>query len=152
MLSGSRFGSPVAFSRHDWPYRIDVVGRPAPDGWTQAGVVHFHGKLRDNRELVHAADLVVINGGFSAVSESFAMRKPMIVVPVPNHAEQWINGRTMVKLGVGMMADEDGIEAAIEAAARRMESFRAAYDRISHIPDGTGQAAQAILEAAANAR
>jgi hypothetical protein len=35
MLSGSRFGSPVAFNRTDWPFRIDRI--------------HFHGKLLDNR-------------------------------------------------------------------------------------------------------
>jgi Glycosyl transferase family 1 len=31
MLSGSRFGSPVAFGRVDWPFDIDVVGRQAPE-------------------------------------------------------------------------------------------------------------------------
>src|SRR5262249_16257111 len=34
MLSGSRFGSPVAIRRTDWPFEIDIVGRKAPENWT----------------------------------------------------------------------------------------------------------------------
>src|SRR5262249_18043160 len=102
MLSGSRFGSPVMFHRTDWPF--EVVGRPAPPNWHGGGRIRFHGKLLDNRALVEKADMVVVNGGFSAVSESFSMRKPLVVIPVPNHAEQWINARTIEQLGVGMSA------------------------------------------------
>jgi hypothetical protein len=29
----SRFGSPVIFKRIDWPFDIEVVGRPAPPNW-----------------------------------------------------------------------------------------------------------------------
>ena len=36
MLSGSRFGSPVEFSRTDWPFDIDVVGRAAPEPSTSS--------------------------------------------------------------------------------------------------------------------
>ena len=101
MLSGSRFGSPVMFNRTDWPFDIDVVGRPAAGDLDGPARIRFHGKLLDNKALVEKADLVVVNGGFSAVSESFSMRKPLVVIPVPNHAEQWINARTIEHLGSG---------------------------------------------------
>ncbi len=110
MLSGSRFGSPVALKETNYPFHIDVVGREAPTDFTLPPNVVFHGRLKDNAAIVRNADLVLVNGGFSAVSEAFALRKPMVVLPIPNHAEQWVNGRTIEKLGVGFAAHEDGIE------------------------------------------
>jgi UDP:flavonoid glycosyltransferase YjiC (YdhE family) len=145
MLSGSRFGSPVAFSRTDWPFEIDVVGRPAPANWDNRGTIRFHGKLLDNKALVEKADIVVVNGGFSAVSENFSMRKPLVVIPVPNHAEQWVNARTIEQLGVGMIAQESGLEGALEAAARRVGRFHEGYQALGEIPDGAAQAAALIM-------
>jgi UDP:flavonoid glycosyltransferase YjiC (YdhE family) len=145
MLSGSRFGTPVAFQKTTWPFKIDVVGRAAPTGAQSNPAIAFHGKVRDNRQLVDDADLVVVNGGFSAVSESFAMRKPMIVVPVPNHAEQWVNSKTIERLGVGMSCKEADLELAIQSAAANVDRFNSAYRSIRQIPDGAEQAAQLIL-------
>src|SRR6516165_1942377 len=33
----SRFGSPVIFKRIDWPFDIEVVGRPAAPNWDGVG-------------------------------------------------------------------------------------------------------------------
>lgn len=149
MLSGSVFGSPVRLKKDNYPFAVDVIGRAKPEGATDSGRVVYHGKMRDTRNLLALADMVVINAGFSAVSEMFYTRKPMIVVPVPRHAEQWINARTIVDLGVGMMADESEIEVAMMEAAERIEEFRAAYRAIAEVPNGASQAANIILEAAA---
>jgi UDP:flavonoid glycosyltransferase YjiC (YdhE family) len=145
MLSGSRFGSPVIFDRIDWPFEIEVVGRPAPPNWDGGGRIRFHGKLLDNRALVEKADMVVVNGGFSAVSESFSMRRPLVVIPVPNHAEQWINARTIEHLGVGMSAQEADLENAMACAAQQVERFHEGYRRLGEIPDGAAQAAKLIM-------
>jgi hypothetical protein len=145
MLSGSRFGSPVMFDRTDWPFEIDVVGRPAPANWQGGGRIRFHGKLLDNRALVEKADMVVVNGGFSAVSESFSVRKPLVVIPVPNHAEQWINARTIEHLGVGMSAQERELEYAMASATQQIERFHEGYRKLGEIPDGAAQAAKLIM-------
>ena len=145
MLSGSRFGSPVVFNRTDWPFEIEVVGRPVPPNWDGGDRIRFHGKLLDNRGLVEKADMVVVNGGFSAVSESFSMRKPMVVIPVPNHAEQWINGRTIEHLGVGTSAQEADLEKVLAAAAQQVERFHEGYRALGEIPDGAAQAAKLIV-------
>jgi UDP:flavonoid glycosyltransferase YjiC (YdhE family) len=152
MLSGSRFGSPVVFNRSDWPFDIDVVGRPPPDSWAGSDRIRFHGKLLDNKALVEKADLVVVNGGFSAVSESFSMRKPLVVIPVPNHAEQWINARTIEHLSVGMSAQEADLETALAAAARQVERFHEGYRRLGQAPDGAAQAADLIMSFATSGR
>jgi UDP:flavonoid glycosyltransferase YjiC (YdhE family) len=145
MLSGSRFGSPVVFERRHWPFDIEVVGREGPKDGDGAGNIRYHGRLLDNKALVEKADIVVVNGGFSAISESFSMRKPMVVIPVPNHAEQWINARTIEHLGVGTGAQEADMENALEQAAREVHRFQEGYRRIGAIPDGAAQAAKLIM-------
>jgi UDP:flavonoid glycosyltransferase YjiC (YdhE family) len=145
MLSGSVFGTPVRFSRSFPGLAVDVVGRAAPeDGPIPEGVT-YHGKLKDNRELLDAADLAVVNGGFSAVSELFCMRKPMVVVPVPNHAEQWVNARTVQHLGVGLIGTEEGLEEHLREALERLDELRAGYMALPAPADGAAQGAEAIL-------
>lgn len=140
MLSGSRFGTPVALKDTNYPFHIDVVGREAPKELQLPPNVVFHGRLKDNADIVRSADLVLVNGGFSAVSEAFSLRKPMVVLPIPNHAEQWVNGRTIESLGVGFMADENAIEDAMLKAIADIAQLRAAYDRIPTIRDGASEA------------
>jgi UDP:flavonoid glycosyltransferase YjiC (YdhE family) len=149
MLSGSVFGSPVRLKQASYPFIIDIIGRPKPEGWIDTAKIVYHGKIKDTRDLLAKADLVVINAGFSAVSEIFYSHKPMIVVPVPRHAEQWVNARTIVQLGVGMMAQEDEIETAMLEAAERIDEFRAAYQDFPEIPNGAVQAADVIRKVAA---
>jgi UDP:flavonoid glycosyltransferase YjiC (YdhE family) len=151
MLSGSRFGSPVIFHRRDWPFEIDVIGRPAPKNQDIQGSVRFHGKLLDNRALVDMADMVVVNGGFSAISESFSMRKPLVVIPVPSHAEQWLNARTIERLGVGMSAQESEIERSLHDAAGRFERFQEGYRKLGQTPDGATDAVELIMSVAGRA-
>lgn len=148
MLSGSVFGSPVRLTRALPGLRIDVVGRAAPEGAPPLAGVRWHGKLRDNLELLHAADLAVVNGGFSAVSELFCLRKPLVVLPVPNHAEQWANARTIAHLGVGRIGAEATLQADLEAALGQMEGYRAAYARLPQPADGAREAAEIVLEVA----
>jgi len=68
--------------------------------------VTFHGRKLDNEALLAAADVLVINGGYSAVSEAFALRKPVFVIPIPGHAEQSVNAHLVRDLGLGFVASE----------------------------------------------
>lgn len=152
MLSGSVFGSPVVLRRHRPGLAIDVLGRPVPgEGTIPAGVV-YHGKVRGSLALMRDADLVVVNGGFSAVSEALCLNKPMVVVPVPRHAEQWANGETIRRLGLGITATETGLEQAIDTALGRIGDFRAAYAALPTPDDGARRAAKLILALAAGGR
>jgi len=152
MLSGSAFGTPVDFTRKDYPVKIDVIGRGKPDGQPSHPDVTFHGKVKDTYPLLQAADLTVVNGGFSAVSEMFWMRKPLVVVPVPRHAEQWINARNVEHLGVGLVADQSNYEAVMLDALDKIDIFDAAYERLPSMTDGAEEAAKAIIEVADRTR
>ncbi|MDR3437109.1 glycosyltransferase family protein [Telmatospirillum sp.] len=148
MLSGSVFGSSVTLARRHDGLRIDVIGRPAPEPAPDIDGVTFHGKLRDSLALTRQADLLIVNGGFSAVSEALVLRKPMVVIPVPRHAEQWVNGRTIRHLGVGTIGSEDRLEASLDDALGRIDDLRGAYQRLPPAPDGAAEAADLLLKLA----
>jgi UDP:flavonoid glycosyltransferase YjiC (YdhE family) len=143
MLSGSVFGSPVRLRAAPPGVEVDVVGREG-DGAEVPGV-RFHGRVRDAAPFVQAADLVVLNGGFSAVSEAFVARRPMIVVPVPNHAEQWVNARTVAALGVGAIGGEDDLDGQIARGLAQLDAWRAAYATLPDPGWGAEEAARRIV-------
>ena len=93
-----------------------------------------------------SADLVIINGGFSAVSEAFMMRKPIVVIPVPNHAEQWINGQTIQNLGVGITSNEKDLEQSMFHALERINKYNDAYKKLPILENGAISAANKILQ------
>jgi hypothetical protein len=63
----------------------------------------------NNLDLLAQADAYVINGGYSAVSEIFALRKPAFVLPVPGHAEQFVNANLVAEMGLGFVATESDV-------------------------------------------
>ena len=141
MLSGSIFASHLAFEQADLPAEIDVVGREGPS----RGRVHFHGKLMDNTPLLLGADVLVINGGFSAVSEALALGKPTFVIPVPGHAEQYVNARTVADLGRGYVVDEHTVLPRLAEAYRTDRWDGLAPAALETGIDGAREAADAIV-------
>lgn len=145
MLSGSTFASPVILQR-SYPVDIDIVGRAAPQNNSLKDSVVYHGKIMNTFPLLKDSTLVVVNGGFSAVSEMFYLRKPMIVLPVPNHAEQWINARTIEDMNIGMMANEENYENKIIEALSNIEKFQLAYRKLPPPVNGAIEAAEQIFK------
>jgi UDP:flavonoid glycosyltransferase YjiC (YdhE family) len=141
MLSGSVHASNIRFEGRELPFKIDVVGRPGQS----SGKVTFHGRQMNNVELLTQADALVINGGYSAVSEVFALRKPVFVVPVPGHAEQFVNANLVQELGLGFMATEQSV---LEQLLNMHQENR--WPGLKAMPeafeiDGAREAASAIL-------
>ena len=102
VLSGSVFASKIDFSQNHLPCEIEVVGRSGEN----FGNVRFCGKEKDNTPHLLRADILVINGGFSAVSEALALGKETFIIPVPNHAEQYLNARLLSRYGRGTITEE----------------------------------------------
>ena len=73
------------------------------------------------------------------------MKKPVIVIPVPRHAEQWVNGKTIETLGVGLMASETNFEATMFEVIQRLDAYREAYAKIPNLYNGAKQASKEIL-------
>ena len=105
MLSGSTFSAQIDFSKTVLPCRMEVVGR---DG-ESTDRVRFLGKMNDNTAKLLDADVLIVNAGFSAVSEAFILGKPTLVIPVPNHAEQYLNAQMVVDAGIGHVVNEQNV-------------------------------------------
>jgi len=90
------------------------------------------------------ARILVIQAGLNSISEAIALKKPAVVVPIPNHAEQFVNACCAQQLGIGVKAS--GAQAG--AAARRLlEAYDTALGacRALSLPcDGATRAAQLI--------
>jgi UDP:flavonoid glycosyltransferase YjiC (YdhE family) len=105
MLSGSVHASHVPFERYPFPFSVEVVGRSGESGKN----LTFHGRVMNNEALLSKADVLVINGGYSALSEAIALRKRTFVIPVPGHAEQFVNACLAADLGLGSVATENDV-------------------------------------------
>lgn len=143
MLSGSGLGPQI--DPVDWApgCRIDVVGRQGES----RGQLHFHGKMADNTSLLNQADVLVVQAGFSAISEAMAMRKPFVVVPLAGHAEQWINARSVQQLGVARMATSFAeVKSELDLLLSRPEMHRRAYQRLELRNDAAEKIAGFLLQ------
>jgi uncharacterized protein (TIGR00661 family) len=141
MLSGSTFGSNVDLHGEKFPFQIDVIGR---EGESSEGLT-YHGKLVDNLHLLNKAGFLVINAGFSAVSEGVCMRKPLIVIPVENHAEQFINAKMVENLGIGFMSSAEEMAGSIKTINQKIEEFRDKCKELHWEQNGAEEASRVIL-------
>lgn len=97
-------------------------------------------------DLMRRARVLVVQGGFSSVSEAVALRRPTVVVPIARHAEQHVNARIVEELGLGLAAPGPQAGARVnEILAHHAEFSRRC---VSHTvaTDGAARAAEALLE------
>lgn len=80
---------------------------PAVKGkWDYSECLHFH-SLDDRKFLYYMANAagLATTAGFESVCEAMYMGKPVMMVPVENHFEQWCNARDAASCGAGIYAD-----------------------------------------------
>lgn len=53
-----------------------------------------------------AADAVIINGGFTTLTEALYMQKPVFAIPIRKQFEQIVNGYYVQKMGYGMTVEK----------------------------------------------
>lgn len=95
--------------------------------------IHDLGFVRDNQNLVAAADLVISTAGKSTIDEASAFGTPMIAIPMKNHAEQERNG-----LELGYTPEDGGRIGELVTEKLGRGGFR--------VPsDGAGRAAGLLL-------
>ena len=141
MLSGSVLGRTGRIRTDHLPYHVEVVGIEGPS----TGHVTFHGKVLDNISLLAESDLLLVNAGFSAVSEALALRKPTIVVPVARHAEQYVNACRVVELGYGAMLGEAEVGPYLQHAYESNAFIGRGKGRAHVDSNGAAEAAEIIF-------
>lgn len=58
-----------------------------------------------NEYLMQASDILVVRGGHSTLGSALLLGKPMLIIPIADHSEQFSNTSKMVKLGVALWLD-----------------------------------------------
>ncbi|MCW4050155.1 MAG: hypothetical protein NWE89_10530 [Candidatus Bathyarchaeota archaeon] len=90
------------FKRFPEKYKM-VMSLGIPNGGTEA--IHDGNLTKipwiENRyEYLNACDLVISRGGHETIMQSIAYQRPMIIIPVPKHPEQYGNARRAMEMGV----------------------------------------------------
>jgi len=61
-----------------------------------------------------SAKAVIMNGGFSLMTECIYLKKPILSIPVKGQIEQMINARELERQGLGLKSEENDLEMIVE--------------------------------------
>ena len=144
MLSGSVFSTKVNFREINDKIIINVINKNLDNNFKQNNI-NFYTKVKNNIDLINNAQFAVINAGFSAISELFYLRKPMIIMPIANHAEQWTNAKHVEENNIGIIANENNYEKKMFDIIENIDFYKENYSKIILNNDGAMDSAQIIL-------
>jgi uncharacterized protein (TIGR00661 family) len=92
-------------------YKV-VMSMGVPDGGSEpsaSGALTTIPWVVDRFEYLKACDLVVCRGGHNTIMQSICYGKPAIIVPTPNHTEQYLNAKRAMELGFAEAVHQDGL-------------------------------------------
>ena len=90
-------------------YQI-VLSRGEPKGRRGARMlngIRIYDWIEDQDDFIRASDLVVSRAGHGTIMKSLAYGKPMVLIPIPDHTEQYSNARRASSLHVAEMIDQN---------------------------------------------
>jgi UDP-N-acetylglucosamine--N-acetylmuramyl-(pentapeptide) pyrophosphoryl-undecaprenol N-acetylglucosamine transferase len=99
------------FSRFPDDYQI-VMSLGYPNSSVEPvanGNVVIRGWIPNRFEYLKACDVVVSRGGHGTLSQSICYGKPIILVPTPNHTEQFNNCKKAAELGVAEIIQQEDL-------------------------------------------
>ena len=77
--------------------------------------------IEDQDDFIKASDVVISRAGHGTIMKSMAYGKPMILIPIPDHTEQYGNARRATALHVAQMIDQHKVDG---------ETLKTAIERI----------------------
>jgi UDP-N-acetylglucosamine--N-acetylmuramyl-(pentapeptide) pyrophosphoryl-undecaprenol N-acetylglucosamine transferase len=85
------------------------------------GGVRVYDWIEDQDDFIRASDLVISRAGHGTIMKSMAYGKPMILIPIPDHTEQYGNARRATALHIAEMMDQHRVNGrALEATIQRI--------------------------------
>ena len=78
---------------------------PTPDSLKRGNLV-IYDWIPNRFEYLKACDLVVARAGHGTVAQALCYGKPMMLIPTPNHTEQYNNARKVKALGVAELLEQ----------------------------------------------
>jgi len=96
----------------------DPIGRRSPH---QVHGVLVYDWIEDQDDFINASDLIISRAGHGTILKSIAFGKPMILIPIPDHTEQYSNARRATSLQVAEVMDQRRVnERTLEETVRRI--------------------------------
>ena len=92
-------------------YRI-VMSKGVPGGGSEpstSGALTTIPWVADRFEYLKACDLVVCRGGHNTIMQSICYGRPAIIVPTPNHTEQYLNAKRAMELGFAEALNQEDL-------------------------------------------
>jgi len=86
-----------------------VLSRGEPKGMRSPSSLNgiiVYDWIENQDDFIMASDLVVSRAGHGTIMKSLVYGKPMILIPIPDHTEQYGNARRAVTLRVAQMIDQ----------------------------------------------
>ena len=117
-----------------------VISRGEPNG-SSAPVrdrnLTVYGWIEDQYEVLEASSVVVSRAGHGTIMKSIMLGKPMILIPIPDHTEQYGNAKRASKLGLAEIVPQREVttERLLDATKKLLHSPPAGMERLNrHTP------------------
>ncbi|MEN2974297.1 MAG: glycosyltransferase family protein [Candidatus Caldarchaeales archaeon] len=94
---------------------VTLGGLSSPSNGTDLNMKIYEW-VEEPLELAKIADVVITRAGQTTLASILALGKPVLMIPIPGHAEQISNAETVEEIGAGVMLDEERLS---EEALRR---------------------------------
>jgi uncharacterized protein (TIGR00661 family) len=113
-----------------------VISRGEPNG-SSAPVrdrnLTVYGWIEDQYEVLEASSVVVSRAGHGTIMKSIMLGKPMILIPIPDHTEQYGNAKRASKLGLAEIVPQREIttERLLDATKKLLDSPPAGMERLN---------------------
>jgi UDP-N-acetylglucosamine--N-acetylmuramyl-(pentapeptide) pyrophosphoryl-undecaprenol N-acetylglucosamine transferase len=131
------------------------LGYPAsPPDPVKYGNLVIYRWMPNRFEYLKACDLVVARAGHGTVAQALCYGKPMILIPTPNHTEQYNNAKKVAALGVAQVLEQQNLKETLFKATEKMLSDGKHVERAKEIMkeiegiDGLETAARMIKQVA----
>ena len=133
-------------------YRV-IMSMGDPNGGskpTRSGSLVKVSWVKEKFDILNACDLVVSRGGHETMMQSICYGKPAVIIPVPNHPEQYGNARRAQELGVAHAVHQRNMDRDVllllveemlgdDSYARRLSELNS-----DHLGDGVNRSIEAL--------
>jgi len=115
-----------SLSRFPSEYEV-VLSRGDPNGASapvREGNLTIYGWLENQYELLRASDLIISRAGHGTIMKAIVLGKPMILIPIPDHTEQYSNAMRACSIGFAELIPQREVstERLLHAAERLLRS------------------------------
>jgi len=120
-----------------FPSEYDVViSRGEPNGSSvpvRDRNLTVYGWIEDQYEVLEASSVVVSRAGHGTIMKSIMLGKPMILIPIPDHTEQYGNAKRASKLGLAEIVPQREVttERLLDATKKLLHSPPAGMERLN---------------------